>query len=101
MEIVQYVNKVGKQINHSTKFNSNLDSVSITNIVLVNHLSKVYDWLESELASNYLNFPFTVEDLTKIDKYINCLKKEINFYATKEIDDDCILTEVDELIIQE
>ena len=36
----------------------------------------------------------------ELDK-VCCLKKQINFYPEKDIDNDCILTEVEEHIIQE
>ena len=35
------------------------------------------------------------------NNYINCLKKQINFYPEQYIDQDCILTEVEEFITQE
>lgn len=101
MELVQYVNKVGKQINDSTKMNVDIDNTSVTNLVLLVHLQELYDKLEEDLKKTDPDFPFTEEDAEKISKYINCLKKEINFYATIDIDDDCILTEVEEHIIQE
>lgn len=99
MDTANYVNNVGKQINDSTKYCVNLDRTSITNIILVKHLTEVYNWLESKLAEE--DSEFTEEQLSKIGGYINCLKKEINFFENKEIDEDCILTEVDEFIIQE
>lgn len=99
MDTANYVNNVGKQINDSTKYCVNLDRTSIINIVLVKHLTEVYNWLEIKLAEE--DSEFTEEQLSKIDGYINCLKKEINFFENKEIDEDCILTEVDEFIIQE
>ena len=43
----------------------------------------------------------TQEDVDKIIECMCCLKKQINFYPEKDIDDDCILTEVEEHIIQE
>lgn len=101
MDVAQYVSNVGKQINDSTKTNIETDKESIVNIVLVDHLENVYNHLELDLADNNFDFPFTREDLAKIGGYINCLKKEINFYEVKDIDDDCILTEVEEHIIQE
>lgn len=99
MDTANYVNNVGKQINDSTKYCVNLDRTSIINIVLVKHLTEVYNWLEIKLAEE--DSEFTEEQLSKIGDYINCLKKEINFFENKEIDEDCILTEVDEFIIQE
>lgn len=101
MDHAQYVNKVGKQINGSTKMNVDIDNTSVTNIVLIPHLEVIYNQLESDLKKNDPDFPFTQEDLIKIGGYINCLKKQINFYEIQDIDDDCILTEIEEHIIQE
>ena len=84
MDHAQYVNKVGKQINDSTKMNVDIDNTSVTNIVLIPHLETIYQ-----------------EDLVKIGGYINCLKKQINFYEVQDIDNDCILTETEKHIIQE
>lgn len=101
MDHAQYVNKVGKQINDSTKMNVDIDNTSVTNIVLIPHLEVIYNQLESDLKKNDPGFPFTQEDLIKIGGYINCLKKQINFYEIQDIDNDCILTEIEEHIIQE
>ena len=101
MDHAQYVNKVGKQINDSTKMNVDIDNTSVTNIVLIPHLEVIYNQLESDLKKNDSDFPFTQEDLIKIGGYINCLKKQINFYEIQDIDNDCILTEIEEHIIQE
>lgn len=101
MDHAQYVNKVGKQINDSTKMNVDIDNTSVTNIVLIPHLEVIYNQLESGLKKNDPDFPFTQEDLIKIGGYINCLKKQINFYEIQDIDNDCILTEIEEHIIQE
>lgn len=101
MDHAQYVNKVGKQINDSTKMNVDIDNTSVTNIVLIPHLEVIYNQLESDLKKNDPDFPFTQEDLVKIGGYINCLKKQINFYEIQDIDNDCILTEIEEHIIQE
>lgn len=101
MDHTQYVNKVGKQINDSTKMNVDIDNTSVTNIVLIPHLEVIYNQLESDLKKNDPDFPFTQEDLIKIGGYINCLKKQINFYEIQDIDNDCILTEIEEHIIQE
>ena len=99
MDHAQYVNKVGKQINDSTKMNVDIDNTSVTNIVLIPHLEVIYNQLESDLKKNDPDFPFTQEDLIKIGGYINCLKKQINFYEIQDIDNDCILTEIEEDII--
>ena len=101
MDHAQYVNKVGKQINDSTKMNVDIDNTSVTNIVLIPHLEVIYNQLESDLKKNDPDFPFTQEDLIKIGGYINCLMKQINFYEIQDIDNDCILTEIEEHIIQE
>ena len=101
MDHAQYVNKVGKQINDSTKMNIDIDNTSVTNIVLIPHLETIYNQLESDLKKNDRDFPFTQEDLIKIGGYINCLKKQINFYEIQDIDNNCILTEIEEHIIQE
>ena len=101
MDHAQYVNKVGKQINDSTKMNVDIDNTSVTNIVLIPHLEVIYNQLESKKKKNDPDFPFTQEDLIKIGGYINCLKKQINFYEIQDIDNDCILTEIEEHIIQE
>ena len=101
MDHSQYVNKVCKQINDSTKMNVDIDNTSVTNIVLIPHLEVIYNQLESDLKKNDPDFPFTQEDLIKIGGYINCLKKQINFYEIQDIDNDCILTETEKHIIQE
>ena len=90
MELAQYVNKVGELVNQSTKCNVELDKVSITNLVLLLHLGKLSSWASTK-----------VDDEDKIIECMHCLKKQINFYPEKDIDDDCILTEVEEHIIQE
>lgn len=89
METAQYVSKVGKLINDCLKYSAKMPKADLKNLVLYNHLVEVYSLLETE------------EDRIKIGGYINCLKKEISFYPIKDIDEDCILTEVEELIIQE
>ena len=101
MDHAQYVNKVGKQLNDSTKMNVDIDNISVTNIVLIPHLETIYNQLESDLKKNDPDFQFTQEDLVKIGGYINCLKKQINFYEVQDIDNDCILTETEKHIIQE
>lgn len=93
MDLVQYVNKVGKQINDSTKVSVDIDSVSITNIILLNHFI--------ELRNEALHRRDPKEVIEAIDRQIICLQKQINFYANMDIDKDCILTEVEEHIIQE
>ena len=101
MDHAQYVNKVGKQINDSTKMNVDIDNTSVTNIVLIPHFETIYNQLESDVKKNDPDFPCTQEDLIKIGGYINRLKKQINFYEIQDIDNNCILTEIEEHIIQE
>lgn len=93
MDLVQYVNKVGKQINDSTKVSVDIDSASVTNIILLNHFI--------ELRNEALHRRDPKEVIEAIDRQIICLQKQINFYANMDIDKDCILTEVEEHIIQE
>lgn len=95
MEYAQYVNKIGKQINDSIKMWVNPDDTSITGLVLIKHLTELYNWMELKPDD------FTVDDLNEIERYINCLKKEMRFYQDMVIDSDCILTETEEHIIQE
>lgn len=99
MELAQYVNNIGKQMNNHTKMNVDIDFSSIMNLVLLVHLQELYDKLAHDIL-NATDFPYTEDDLQKIGVYINCLKKENNFYS-KEISENCILTEVEEHIIQE
>ena len=94
MEAAQYVNKVGKQINDSTKFNVKFDHTSVQNLIIYNHLVGVYNKAAQDPS-------ITPEQLNKLLKEINCLKKQIKFYPEKDIDDDCILTETEKCIIQE
>lgn len=98
MDIVNYVNKVGKLINDHTKYNAKLDIVSIENLVIVNHFNDLISQINEDVN---LTEEQKTETLNKINNYINCLKKEINFYPEKVIEPDCILTEVEEHIIQE
>ena len=99
MDIANYVSKVGELVNQSTKYNTKLDRTSITNLVLLLHLDKLSSWDSTKLGDE--DFPITQEDVDKIIGYIHCLKKQINFYPEKDIDNDCILTEIEEHIIQE
>ena len=99
MDLAQYVKNVGKQINDSTKVNVDIDKGSVTNLVLISHLQDVYNWLEAN--SSAFDESFSQIQLVKVNDYINCLKKEMNFYETQDIDDNCILTETEEFIIQE
>lgn len=99
MDIANYVSKVGELVNQSTKYNTKLDRTSITNLVLLLHLDELSSWASTKLGDE--DFPITQEDVDKIIGYIHCLKKQINFYPEKDIDNDCILTEIEEHIIQE
>ena len=92
MDTVNYVNKVGKLVNDSTKYNVKLDRVSIENLVLISHFDELVKQLTSEQKTKVLK---------KLNNYINCLKKKINFYPEKNIKPDCILTETEKHIIQE
>lgn len=98
MDVVSYVNKVGKLVNDSTKYHVKLDRTSIKNIILINHFGDLLDKLE---VDNNISEEIKLATITKINNYINCLKKEMNFYPEQIIDPDCILTEVEEYIIQE
>ena len=99
MDIANYVSKVGELVNQSTKYNTKLDRTSITNLVLLLHLDKLSCLASTKLGDE--DFPITQEDVDKIIGYIHCLKKQINFYPEKDIDNDCILTEIEEHIVQE
>lgn len=98
MDIVNYVNKVGKLVNDSTKYNVKLDRTSIENVILIKHFDDLIKKLQEDIN-------ITEEDkakaIARINSYISCMKKEMNFYPEMAIDPDCILTEVDEYIIQE
>lgn len=93
MDLVQYVNKVGKQVNDSTKVRKDIDNTSVTNIVLL--------WHFIELRNEALHRRDSLEVISAIDRQILCLQKQINFYTGMDIDEDCILTETEEHIIQE
>ena len=80
MDTVNYVNKVGKLVNDSTKYNVKLDRVSITNLVLLLHLDKLAKW-----AANNLNdeeFPITQDD---VDNYrVSSLLKKTNEFLSRK-----------------
>lgn len=96
MDNAQYVNTVGKLVNDSTKFNVSIDDTSVTNIVLINHLQSLYDILPFVYENILREVPWTLaEILERIEQFTHCLKKEINFYESKSITDNCVLTEVD------
>ena len=98
MDTVDYVNKVGKQVNDHTKYSVRLDRISIKNIIIIPHI-------DSPITNVELDENIEQEDkdiiLKKLNRYVNCLKKEMNFYPSKITDENCILTEVDNYIIQE
>ena len=98
MDIVDYVNKVGKQVNDHTKYSAKIDRISIKNIIIISNIDDVIFKVENDK-----NIPLEDKELIlkKLNGYLNCLKKEMNFYPSKNIDEDCILTEVDNYIIQE
>lgn len=98
MEYVEYVNKTGKLINNSTKYSVDLDRTSIANLVIYSHLNEVMKWLST---TKEFSQEEKLEITPKISNYILCLKKQINFYPEKVIDPNCILTEIEEHIIQE
>lgn len=98
MDIVNYVNKVGQLINDHVKYSVKLDIVSIENLVIINHFNDLINKINEDVN---LTEEQKTEVLDKINNYINCLKKEINFYPEKVIVPDCILTEVEEHVIQE
>ena len=62
MDTVNYVNKTGKLINNSTKYNAKLDKVSITNLVLINHLNDILTWIENNKNNLDINKTFSATD---------------------------------------
>ena len=98
MDTVNYVNKVGKLVNDSTKYNVKLDRVSIENLVLISHFDELVKQVN---ADKKLTSEEKTKVLKKLNNYINFLKKKINFYPEKNIKPDCILTETEKHIIQE
>lgn len=98
MDTVNYVNKVGKLVNDSTKYNVKLDRVSIENLVLISHFDELVKQVN---VDKKLTDEEKTKVLYKINNYINCLKKKINFYPEKNIKPNCILTETENNIIQE
>lgn len=101
MDIVSYVSNVGNAINESTKYNIDVDKISIKNIILIKHLTELIDLANDLVNSIDYTEPVTLDDINKLKGYINCLKKEINFYPVIDVVPDCILTETEEHIIQE
>lgn len=97
MDIVSYVNKVGKILNDDTKYSVNLNRTSIKNLILIDHLDKLLNWAKTNIDSDNV----TDEDISLIEQFILCLKKEISVYPEMIIDDNCILTETSKNIIQE
>lgn len=101
MDTAVYVTNIGKQLNDQLKYTIKIDRLSIKNVILIDHLTNIYNQLETDLLSPTEDFEFTEDDLKKIKQYINCLKKEIKVFEVKDISDDCILTETQHYIIQE
>lgn len=98
MDTALYVNRVGALVNDSTKYTIDIDEVSVENITLLEHLQKAL----LELPLKYSTFPeefrnvWTMESIIeKLESYIHCMKKEMNFYSNKVVTEDCILTESD------
>ena len=58
MDTVNYVNKVGKLVNDSTKYNVKLDRVSIENLVLISHFDELVKQVNADkkLTSEILSF---------------------------------------------
>lgn len=98
MDTADYVNKVGKQVNDHTKYSVKLDRISIKNIIIIPHIADIIS--KVELDEN-IEAECKEKILKKLNRYVNCLKKEMNFYPSKITDENCILTEVDNYIIQE
>ena len=101
MDFANYVNKVGKEINESTKYNIKVDRQSIESLILYNHLNQLLEYANETLGLTIYEEPITQEDINKLKGYINCLKKEINFSLVRDVVPNCILTETEEHIIQE
>lgn len=98
MDTANYVNQVGALINDSTKYTVDIDESSVENISVIYYLNE----LLTSLSTIYSTLPEDFKELyteeyiqKKLEAYIHCLKKETNFYANKEIDEDCVLTELD------
>lgn len=101
MDFANYVNKVGKEINESTKYNIKVDKQSIESLILYVHLNNLLDYANETLGLTIYEEPITQEDINKLEGYVNSLKKEINFYPTKDVVHNYILTETEKHIIQE
>jgi hypothetical protein len=102
MELVNYVNKVGKLINDSTKFKAKLDRTSITNLVLISHLYKLTTFFVSKVeAKEITDEEYITKVGNKLSNYMVCLEKGINFYGESVTTDNCILTEQSEHVTQE
>jgi len=100
MDTALYVKEVGAMVNDSTKYTIDIDNISVTNIVLINHFQSLYEWVNTNMVD-----PEEIEDreiiLARLEQYALCLKKELNFYQSKVNVDDCILTEVEGYIKME
>ena len=64
MDTVNYVNKVGKLVNDSTKYNVKLDRVSIENLVLISHFDELVKQVNADKK-------LTSEEKTKVLKKLN------------------------------
>lgn len=98
MDTANYLNEVGSQVNNHTKYSIELDRLSIINVCLIKHLNDLLSEIENldELTDDEKE-----EATDKINGYILCMKKELNFYADAVTVDNCILTETEDLIEQE
>lgn len=98
MDTALYVNQIGSLVNDSTKYTVNIDESAVTNVSLIAHLNSVLEQLPEkwELFPEEFKEKWMVEGITKkINSYIHCMKKEMNFYTTKVETENCILTELD------
>lgn len=93
----QYVNQVGKLVNDSTKYNVDIDNLSVTNIVLIAYLESMKPAIPVFQPINLTEEETWTDDeiRDRLNQYIHCLKKEMNFYEGKVIVDNCVLTETD------
>ena len=69
MDIANYVNKVGKLVNQSTKYNAKLDRVSITNLVLLLHLDKLAKWVSKLLQGLKILMYFVSSHWKVLDRH--------------------------------
>ena len=74
MDTVNYVNKVGKLVNDSTKYNVKLDRVSIENLVLISHFDELVKQVN---VDKKLTDEEKTKVLYKINNYINISQKTL------------------------